>query len=213
MMIHRLKILVLLAALLPLTAGSLCAVGEETAEIRTPAPAATPQINGPTLFGVRPNAPFLYTIPATGQRPMRYAVDGLPKGLSVNADNGQISGKIGSKGEYKVTLRASNALGESQKSFRIVCGEGIALTPPMGWNSYNCWGHQIDQDKTMRTAKAMIESGLADHGWTYVNIDDGWQGERGGQFNAILPDEGFGDMKALADEIHAMGLKIGIYSS
>ena len=62
-------------------------------------------------------------------------------------------------------------------------------------------------------AKQFVASGLINHGWTYINIDDSWQGIRGGQFNGIQPNEKFPDMKGLADEIHNMGLKIGIYST
>ncbi len=58
----------------------------------------------------------------------------------------------------------------------------------------------------------MVEKGLSQHGWTYINIDDGWQGKRGGPHNAIQPNRKFPDMKALADEIHDLGLKFGIYS-
>ena len=59
----------------------------------------------------------------------------------------------------------------------------------------------------------MVDSGLINHGWTYINIDDTWQGERGGKFHALQGNEKFPDMKALCDEIHALGLKFGIYST
>ena len=59
----------------------------------------------------------------------------------------------------------------------------------------------------------MVNSGLIDHGWTYINIDDAWQGKRGGEFHAIGGNEKFPDMKGLCDQIHAMGLKVGIYST
>ena len=65
----------------------------------------------------------------------------------------------------------------------------------------------------MRSARALVSSGLANHGWTYVNTDDTWQGERGGPHHAILGNEKFPNMKALCDDIHALGLKAGIYSS
>ena len=65
----------------------------------------------------------------------------------------------------------------------------------------------------LRSARALVSSGLINHGWTYVNIDDTWQGKRGGPFQAIQPNEKFPDMKALCDAIHAMGLKAGIYST
>ncbi|MCR6654435.1 MAG: putative Ig domain-containing protein [Opitutus sp.] len=183
------------------------------ADIRTPPPPPTPRINGPTIFGVRPGSPFLYTIPVTGERPINYAVDNLPAGLSVDSATGRITGSITKPGEYQVVFRASNKLGKAEKKFRIVVGEKIALTPPLGWNSWNSWAASVDQDKVMRSARMLISSGLANHGWTYVNIDDTWQGERGGPHFAILGNEKFPDMKKLCDDIHALGLKIGIYSS
>ena len=186
---------------------------ETAAAILTPPSPETPRINGPTVFGVRPGAPLLYTIPATGRRPMRYSVEGLPKGLTVDETTGRISGKVSQKGEYAVVLRAHNDLGDAGKPFRIIVGDAIALTPPMGWRSWICWGDAVSQDLVLSSARAMAAKGLRDHGWTYINIDDGWQGPRGGEFGAIQPNSKFPDMKALADEIHGLGLKFGIYSS
>ena len=188
-------------------------VAAAPAEIRTPPPPATPRINGPTVFGVRPNSPFFYTIPVTGERPIAYAVDNLPAGLSLDSSTGRISGRMTKAGEYPVVFRASNRLGQAEKKFRIVVGEKIALTPPLGWNSWNSWAGSVDQDKVLRSARALVSCGLANHGWTYVNIDDTWQGERGGKHFAILGNEKFPDMKKLCDDIHALGLKAGIYSS
>jgi alpha-galactosidase len=71
----------------------------------------------------------------------------------------------------------------------------------------------VDGDKVLRSAKAMVDSGLIHHGWSYINIDDAWQGSRGGKFNALQGNEKFSDMKGLCDRIHAMGLKVGIYST
>jgi alpha-galactosidase len=195
----------------------LCGVvgvsASETADIRTPPPPATPRINGPTVFGVRPGSPFLYRIPVTGDRPMTYAVDGLPAGLSLDANSGIITGRLTQPGEHAIVLRAQNAKGHAEKHFRIVCGEQIALTPPMGWNSWNCWAQAVDQDKVLRSARTLVSSGLVNHGWAYVNIDDTWQGERGGPHHAIQGNERFPDMKRLCEEIHALGLKAGVYSS
>ncbi len=180
--------------------------------ILTPKASATPRINGAKIFGVRPNSQFLYTIPATGERPMTFSVENLPKGLKVDAKTGQIRGSIKKAGEYVVTFVAKNNLGEAKRPFRIVVGDKIALTPPMGWNSWNCWGNAVSQEKVLSSARAMVEKGLIDHGWQYINIDDGWQGLRGGKHQAVMTNSKFPDMKALADEIHGMGLKIGIYS-
>jgi alpha-galactosidase len=144
---------------------------------------------------------------------MQFSVDGLPKGLCLDAASGRITGALKSKGEFKVVLHARNARGTAEKKFRIVCGDKIALTPPMGWNSWNCWAEAVDQDKVMRSARAMVASGLINHGWTYINIDDTWQGKRGGLFGGLQGNEKFPDMKKLCDDIHAMGLKAGIYST
>jgi len=180
----------------------------------TPKPGPAPRINGPKIFGVRPGAPFLYSIPATGNRPMSFSTEGLPAGLQLDAGTGRIAGVLRAPGEFRVTLRAKNAAGAAEKEFRIVVGETIALTPPMGWNSWNCWGTSIDQGKILRAAQAMVAAGLDQHGWSYINIDDTWQGRRGRPFNAIQPDsKRFPDMKGLAGKIHALGLKMGIYST
>ncbi len=182
-------------------------------KILTPPPAATPRINGPSVFGVRPNAPFLYTIPATGDRPMAFTTDGLPWGLNVERSSGRIVGRLKTAGAYSVTLKAETARGKAEKTFRIICGENICLTPPMGWNSWNCWAEAVDQDKVLRSARAMVASGLKDHGWTFINIDDTWQGIRGGPFGGIQGNEKFPDMNKLTADIHALGLKAGIYST
>ena len=179
----------------------------------TPLPSPAPRINGPSVIGVRPDAPFLYSIPATGDRPMQFSVTDLPSGLSMDAATGRITGSVKERGEYRVVLAAKNSLGTSTKPFRIVVGDQIALTPPMGWNSWNCWGGQVSQDQVLRSAKALVAAGLDRHGWTFVNIDDGWQGQRGGPFMGIQSNKKFPDMKALGDQIHALGLKFGIYST
>src|SRR5690242_16159383 len=179
----------------------------------TPPESPFPKINGPSVFGVRPGSDFLYAIPATGERPMQFGIEGLPAGLSVNTTNGHVTGVLKRKGTFPVIFRATNAKGTAEKKFKIVVGDQIALTPPMGWNSWNCWAASVSQDKVLRSARAVVASGLINHGWTYINIDDTWQGKRGGPFNAIQPNEKFPDMKALCDDIHGMGLKVGIYST
>jgi alpha-galactosidase len=180
--------------------------------VLTPPAPETPRINGASIFGVRPDAPFIYSIPATGNRPIRFSVTDLPRGLAVNSETGRITGTVSERGEYVVTLRAENALGSDAKQFRIVVGDKIALTPPMGWSSWNCWGDAVSQEKVLSSARAMVQKGLSQYGWTYINIDDGWQAKRGGKYNAIQPNKKFPDMKALGDEIHELGLKFGIYS-
>ncbi|HUB87981.1 MAG TPA: glycoside hydrolase family 27 protein [Verrucomicrobiae bacterium] len=182
-------------------------------DIRTPPPPPTPHINGPDIFGVRPTHPFLYHIPATGDRPMTFTVDNLPDGLQVDAVTGNITGSLAKAGDYVVTFHAKNALGEDTKKFKIVVGETIDLTPAMGWNSWNHYAGRITQEIVLENAKAMASSGLINYGWTYVNIDDTWQGQRGGPFHALQGNEKFPNIKELCDQIHALGLKFGIYST
>ncbi len=180
--------------------------------ILTPEAPHTPRINGAKIYGARPGSDFLYKVAATGDRPMTFSAENLPKGLKIDSGTGVITGKVKKAGTYNVTLKAANSLGEAKREFRIVIGEKIALTPPMGWNSWNCWGNTVSHEKVMASAKAILESGLADYGWSYINIDDGWQGLRGGKENAIQPNVKFPDMKGLVDSLHTMGFKVGIYS-
>ena len=187
-------------------------VPDYSSYILTPPAPETPRINGPRIYGARPKADFLYRIPATGVRPMTFSAKGLPRGLKLDKNTGIISGKAARRGSYDVTLTASNALGSDTRHLRIEIGDRIALTPPLGWNSWNCWGNSVSEEKILQSARAMVSSGLADYGWCYVNIDDGWQGLRGGKYNGIQPNKKFPDMKALGDSLHARGLKFGIYS-
>lgn len=180
----------------------------------TPAHGPEPKINGPKIFGVRPGHPIVFTIPASGKKPMSFSAGNLPAGVKVDAGNGRITGSIQKPGEYIISLQVKNEVGSSKRILKIVVGEDIALTPPMGWNHYNIYGTRITQADVLAQAKAMASSGLIDHGWSYMNIDDGWQGERGGPLHAIQPDTSrFRNMKQLSDEIHALGLKFGIYST
>lgn len=172
-----------------------------------------PRINGPTVYGVHAWAPFLYHIPASGARPMEFSATGLPDWLKLNPRTGDITGDIEKKGEHIVMLHVKNAIGTAKRKLRIVIGTDIGLTPPMGWTSTRCYGTNINAEKILAAARAIIDSGLAEHGWSYVNIGDGWQGIRNEHSLAIQPNAGFPDMKALCDEIHGMGLKVGIYST
>ena len=185
----------------------------EPAVILTPAAPASPRINGARVFGVRPGHPFLWQIPATGERPMTFAADGLPDGLALDAASGRITGVLPAPGTFRVTLRATNARGTDAQPFRIEVGEKISLTPAMGWNSWNSWAGAVDQEKVLASAKAMAATGLVQHGWTYLNIDDTWQGARTGEGHALQGNAKFPDIGRLASDIHALGLKLGIYST
>lgn len=182
--------------------------------ILTPKPADTPRINGSKIAGTSPDHPFLYMIAATGLRPMTFNAENLPQGLTLNAKTGIISGKVAKEGEYIVKITAKNNKGVATQNLRIVIGiNKLSLTPPMGWNSWNCWGLSVSEEKVKASANAMVSSGLINHGWTYINIDDGWEAPKRAANGEIVCNEKFPDMKRLGDYVHSKGLKIGIYSS
>ncbi len=91
--------------------------------------------------------------------------------------------------------------------------EGVSDTPAMGWNSWNTFDCDVSEELIKAMADAMVESGMKDAGYEYINIDDCWHGERDAQGNIQVNKERFpSGMKALADYVHAKGLKLGIYS-
>ncbi len=89
---------------------------------------------------------------------------------------------------------------------------GLARTPPMGWNSWNKFAGRVDDAAVRGMADALVASGMAKAGYIYVNIDDTWQGPRDAE-GEITVNRKFPDMKKLAGYVHSKGLKIGIYSS
>jgi alpha-galactosidase len=206
--------LLLLAAVLP--------AGEPG--VLTPPPSPQPKLHNARVYGVRPGHPFLYTIPATGARPLTFSARGLPKGLKLDARTGLITGVVGKPGTYTVKLSARNSAGADAREWRIVAGERLALTPPMGWSTwYNA--HTAISDAEVRAqTDAMVSTGLIDHGYSYINLDDGWNIKPGSndplvggaardENGNLRPNRNFPDMKALSGYVHGKGLKIGIYIS
>ncbi len=193
------------------------APAEEFILLTPPAP-REPRLNGPKVYGVRPGSPFLYRIPCTGERPLLFRADDLPEGLTLDYQRGIISGQIAKPGSHRVTLFARNAFGSAKREFRIEVGDKLALTPPMGWNSWYIHYDRVTQATMQNAADQMIASGMADYGYQYVNIDDCWMKKQGDEpyrdaTGAVLPNGKFPDMKALADYIHDKGLKAGLYTS
>jgi alpha-galactosidase len=89
---------------------------------------------------------------------------------------------------------------------------GLAQTPPMGWNSWNHFAERVDDPTVRETADAMVASGMAAAGYMFINIDDTWEAARDSN-GAIVCNSKFPDMAALAAYVHSKGLKLGIYSS
>ena len=90
---------------------------------------------------------------------------------------------------------------------------GLARTPPMGWNSWNKFACNVSEDLIKQAADAVVSSGMKDAGYQYVVIDDCWQVARDAQGNIIADAQRFpSGMKAVADYVHSKGLKFGLYS-
>ena len=198
--------------------------------ILTPPEKAEPQFNGAEVWGVRPGHPVIFRVPVTGVRPMTFAAKGLPAGVTFDAAKGVLGGVAPAKaGDYPIEVTAENAEGKATRTITLKVGETIALTPPMGWNSWNIWSCSFTGEHAKNAAKAMDESGLANHGWAYINLDDWWEMNNSGNENAkkrpevigpardakgkIIPNPSFPDMKGMTDYIHSLGLKVGLYSS
>ena len=200
-------------------------LGREQLGILTPPPPASPRINGAKVFGVRPGHPIVWRLPVTGERPMTLKAENLPAGAVFDENTGILSGAVSTRGSYVITFTASNAKGTAKRALRLEVGDKIALTPPMGWNSWNCFASAVTEKDIRGSIDAFAGSGLADHGWSYVNIDDYWQNKpsakndptlQGPERNpdgSIAVNKRFKCMKALADYAHSKGLKIGLYSS
>ncbi|MDX2023469.1 MAG: NPCBM/NEW2 domain-containing protein [Deltaproteobacteria bacterium] len=172
-----------------------------------------PAIHSARQVGATPKKPFLFLVAATGRGPLKFAAANLPAGLRLDEATGIISGAIQEAGTTTVTLTVTGQRGSTSSEVTIVAGpRKLAQTPPMGWNSWNAWGTAVDADKVRAAADAMVSSGLAAHGYAYINIDDAWEGKRDAT-GEIQTNEKFPDMKALADYVHSKGLKLGIYSS
>jgi len=210
-------------------------------EILTPVPGPEPKINGPKLYGARPDKIFIYRIPCQGQRPILFNCEGLPDGMLLDPNTGIITGRTPSKtGIYELKFIAKNKKGSDSSLFKLVVGDKISLTPPMGWNTWG--GHMLKISDTLmrKAADIIVNKGLADVGFQYISIDDCWMridqdyyannqeyyAKRNPNFpyqdyaaltrdecGRILPNKNFPDMKSMTDYIHSLGLKCGIYSS
>jgi alpha-galactosidase len=173
-----------------------------------------PRINGALVVGIRPNTPFLYTVAATGERPMKFLATGLPAGLQLDAKTGIISGSLASAGESAIEVTVQNARGKATKELKIIAGSQLALTPPMGWNSWNVTEALISETVVKETADAMVAYGFRDVGYQYIDFDDQWVVSRDSEGRPVVDPVRFPHgLKPVADYLHARGFKLGIYSS
>ena len=179
-----------------------------------PPPDPRPAIHGPHIMGATPGRSFLFLIPATGDGPLTYSAQNLPPGLTLDAQTGIITGALQKSGTSDVSLTVRGPKGTAQRTLTVVGGDHkLALTPPMGWNSWNVWGTTVDADKVRAAADEMIATGLARHGFQYINIDEGWDQEKRDAAGRIQAQDSFHDMHDMTAYVHSKGLRVGIYSS
>jgi len=191
---------------------------------------AAPRFNGACIVGVRPGTPFLHSLAVTSVRPVAFSANQLPAGLSLDSKSGLITGMLAKAGRYHFQALARNSVGEAEVEINIVCGDTLALTPPMGWNSYDAFGDSVIESEVLSNALWLKEH-LQPLGWDTVVVDFRWydrlaDGVRVQNLEGVTIDE-FGrcvpptnrfpsavngaGFKPLADKLHALGLKFGIH--
>jgi len=193
---------------------------------------AAPQFNGAQIIGVRPNMPLIWSLAVSGNRPMEFSAKSLPAGLAIDPKTGIITGALTEKGGFTFTTSAKNPAGKASAKIKIVCGDTLALTPPMGWNSYDAFGDNVVESEVLANARYVAEK-MQPVGWDTVVVDYCWSdpgahdNNRNGRANAPLAMDNFGRLfpatnrfpsavdgagfKPLADAVHALGLKFGIH--
>lgn len=188
------------------------------APLLTPKAPLAPRINGPRITGVRPGKPFLFRLPCTGERPLTFAAEGLPPGITLDSTTGILRGASTAAGSHKVTVTATNPRGTSRRELKILVGDTLALTPPMGWNSWYIHYNRVTELHLREAADQMIKTGMADYGYQYVNIDDCWMKAKNeppfrDATGDLLANDKFPDLKGMVDYIHSRGLRAGTYIS
>jgi len=192
--------------------------------------ADNPEFHGAQIVGVYPGTPFLYSLSVTGRAPLDFSVIKLPAGLSLDPATGIITGSLTQPGDYTLIALAKNSFGSSKCKIKIVCGDTLALTPPMGWNSYDAFGDSVVESEVLSNA-IWLKKNLQPLGWDTVVVDFRWYDSQADGIRVQNPEgvtiddygrcipapnrfpsaaDGSG-FKNLADRIHAMGLKFGIH--
>src|SRR5208282_4961117 len=175
---------------------------------------------------------LIHSLAVTGVRPIAFSAKNVPASLTLDPNNGIITGSLAKAGEYIVKVAAKNSAGKARAEIKIICGDKLALTPTMGWNSYDAFGDNVVESEVMANAHYLAEK-LQPVGWDTVVVDYCWSdpgahdNNRKARANAPLAADNFGRLlpatnrfpsavdgagfKPLADAVHALGLKFGIH--
>lgn len=195
-------------------------------------PDSTPRFNGAEVFGVHPNTPVIFPLAVSGVRPVEFVAKKLPAGLALDSKSGVITGILQKPGTHVFRVTARNSSGEVAAKIKIVCGDNLALTPPMGWNSYDAFGDNVVESEVLANAHSIAEK-MQPLGWNIIVVDYCWSdpgahdNNRNARAGAELEADKFGRLlpapnrfpsaengagfKPLADAVHALGLRFGIH--
>jgi len=193
---------------------------------------AVPEFNGARIIGIYPGTPFIHSLAVSGARPTTFSAKKLPVGLTLDPNTGIITGVLEKKGKFTFTASVKNSAGKAEMKIKIVCGDTLALTPPMGWNSYDAFGDNVVESEVLANAHYVAEK-MQPVGWDTVVVDYCWSdpgahdNNRNTRTNAPLAADQFGRLlpatnrfpsavdgvgfRPIADAVHALGLKFGIH--
>lgn len=202
--------------------------------IAQPYTALQPKLVGPAVVALRTGQPIVAYVRTIGAPAMLFAASGLPAGLRLDRATGQVSGTPLRSGACAAVLQVWNLYGKARRVVRFIVGDKIALTPPMGWNSYDSFGDDVTESEILANAQR-VASDLEPYGWEYVVVDYRWYdpgassapNNPNARAGAALPIDAYGRLQPaanrfpsaasgrgfapLAAQLHAVGLKFGIH--
>ncbi len=182
-------------------------------KIAKPSPfSGKPCINAPKILGFTSEKPILYRVPVTGERPINITIKYLPS--SLHFDGQIISGIFDENCEIDIVIEAENVKGKVSKTVKLIVDyDTVLLTPLLGFTTWNAFGSKVNQKNVEESGELIVKTGLCDYGYSYVNLDSGWQSSPLSDDGTILPNEKFPSLKDMTDKLHSLGLKAGIYST
>ncbi len=194
--------------------------------------AIAPKLRPPFVFGAYPHSAVMLPVVATRHGSVSFTAVHLPSGLVINRATGAITGVASRAGVYHFTVDVANSVGRSSHQFTLTVGDHVALTPPMGWNSYDYYGDRVNQAQMLINAQ-YVHRYLQDIGWNTIVVDYRWydgnadpEPDNGAPGESLsmdkygrlipaadrFPSAGNGNgFRLLAHHLHAMGLRFGIH--
>ncbi len=204
----------------------------ETPPLAMRPPPDAPQVHLPVSVGIHPGTPLLWTVPVTGLRPLIFTAGNLPPGLTLNRNTGTLTGTLAKAGDYPVRIRVKNRAGTDERLIHVIAGKFLALTPPMGWNSYDAYGDSVTEAEVLANAD-YVHTIMQPYGWDTIVVDYRWydpgahDNNANARAGADLTMDAYGRLlpapnrfpsaangrgfQALAARIHGMGLRFGIH--